>query len=103
MGRTILLSLLVACFSVTSAQLFGGAEDIDDLTDPAVVAAANAAVQYLNRQNPPDSRELILIRIISGTQQVPYYKILYENLLMCAYRLLDTIYIWFMLMSAKRV
>ena len=102
MGRTILLSLLVACFSVTSAQLLGGAEDIDDLTDPAVMAAANAAVQYLNRQNPPDSRELILIRIISGTQQVPYYKILYENLLMCAYRLLDTIQLYMVYVNVSK-
>lgn len=70
MDRTILLALLITCFSVTSAQLLGGAENIDDLTEPAVVAAANAAVQYLNRQNPSNSRELILVRIISGTQQV---------------------------------
>ena len=70
MDRTILLSLLITCISLTSAQIPGGAENIGNLTDPAVVAAANAGVQYLNRQNPPDSRELILVRIISGTQQV---------------------------------
>ena len=76
MGRTILLAFLVTCFSVASAQLLGGAENIDDLTDPGVVAAANAAVQYLNRENPPDSRGLILVRIISGTQQVIYCTLL---------------------------
>ena len=70
MGLTILLTLLVTCFSMASTQLLGGAENIDDLTDPAVVAAANASVQYLNGQNPPGSKELILVRIRSGIQQV---------------------------------
>lgn len=71
MGRTVLLAFVAICLlSVISAQLLGGPENIDDLTEPGVVAAANAAVQYLNGQNPPDSKEFILVRIISGTQQV---------------------------------
>ena len=71
MGRTVLPAFVAICLlSVISAQLLGGPENIDDLTEPGVVAAANAAVQYLNGQNSPDSKELILVRIISGTQQV---------------------------------
>lgn len=73
MGRIVLVAFLVICFLSVISALLGGFENIDDLSEPEVVAAANAAVQYLNRQNPPDSRELILVRIISGTQQVIMY------------------------------
>ena len=70
MDRFVLIAFLVISLTMISAQLLGGAESIDDLSEPAVVAAANAAVQYLNRQNPPGSKELILVRIMSGTRQV---------------------------------
>ena len=71
MGRSILLAFLVICFlAVLSAQFLGGPENINDLTDPGAIAAATAAVEYLNGQYPPDAKELILIRIINGTEQV---------------------------------
>lgn len=70
MGHIILLTFLVTCWAVVSAQLVGGAQRINNLTEPRIVAAANAAVHYLNLRNPPDSKELILIRILNGTQQV---------------------------------
>lgn len=71
MGRSTLLAFLVICFlAVLSAQLLGGPEDINDLSDPGVVAAATAAVEYLNAQRPPNAKELILVRIINGTEQV---------------------------------
>lgn len=70
MGHSVLLPFLLVGLTVTSAQLLGGAENIDDLSEPEVVSAANAAVLYLNNRNPPDSKELILVRIITGTRQV---------------------------------
>jgi len=76
MGHTILVAFLITGLAVISAQLLGGTENIDDLTDPGVVAAVDAAVHYLNGQNPPNSKELILVRILSGTQQVISYHIL---------------------------
>ena len=71
MSHSVLLAFLANCIlAVLSAGLLGGPENINDLTEPGVITAANAAVKYINGRNPPDAKELILIRIINGTQQV---------------------------------
>ena len=71
MNRSVLLAFLANCFlAVLSAGLLGGPENINDLAEPGVITAANAAVEYINGRNPPDAKELLLVRIINGTQQV---------------------------------
>ncbi|XP_065919671.1 uncharacterized protein [Dysidea avara] len=70
MGHVTLLSFFAIILAVSSAQLLGGEQAIDDVTDPGVQAAANAAVQQLNSVRSSDLPELVLYRIISGTTQV---------------------------------
>ena len=70
MSGVVLSSFFAVVLSVSSAQLLGGEQAIDDLTDPGVQAAANAAVQQLNSVRSSDLPELILYRIVSGTTQV---------------------------------
>ena len=70
MALLTFLPVFLAILAVSSAQLLGGEQSIDDLTDPGVQAAANAAVQQLNSFRSSDSPELILYRIVSGTVQV---------------------------------
>ena len=70
MGGTILLAFLTLHISVISAQLVGAPQPIQNLSAPQVVAAANAAVQYINAQNPANASKLILVNITGGTSQV---------------------------------
>ena len=68
LGKVAILVLFVAA-GVSATFIVGGPSQVDDVTDPSVVAAADFAVTEMNKRSN-SVYKLVRSKIVSGTVQV---------------------------------
>lgn len=68
-GKVAIVLLVVAAAGVSATFTAGGPSQIEDVTDPSVVAAADFAVTEMNRKSN-SMYKLVRSKIVSGTVQV---------------------------------